>query len=49
MLCGLYNFLNRFVDGLRIEFEDPELNKNFGTFSKSLKLEDYLAYMHDCW
>lgn len=49
LLSGFYNLWNRFVDGLQVEFEGPEFNKNFGTHSKSLKLEDYLAYMHDCW
>jgi AhpD family alkylhydroperoxidase len=49
MLCGYWNFWNRFNDGLQIEFEGQAFNKNFGRDMKVLNAEDYVEYMKACW
>ena len=48
MVCGFFNFWNRFTDGLQIDIEDdPTMN----LFTKSTTVEpaDYVAYMRECW
>jgi hypothetical protein len=48
MVSGFFNFWNRFADGLQIDIEDDPV-MNLFTKSTSIKKEDYIDYMQDCW
>ena len=49
MMCGYWNFWNRFTDGLQLEFEGQAFNENFGRKLNSVNVDDYVDYMNACW
>lgn len=48
MVCGYFNFWNRFTDGLEIDIEPREVNN---LFRKSTKIDvgQYVDFMRSCW
>ena len=48
MVCGFFNFWNRFTDGLQVDIEPA---KTVGLIRKSKTIDpaDYLAYMRSAW
>jgi hypothetical protein len=48
MVSCFFNFWNRFADGLQIDIEEDSIMKRF-TKSKTIDLDDYVAFMCDCW
>lgn len=48
MVCGYFNFWNRFTDGLEIDIEPREVND---LFRKSTKIDvgQYVDFMRSCW
>jgi len=48
MVSGFFNFWNRFADGLQIDIEEDPI-MNLFTKSTSVKKEDYVDYMRNCW
>jgi len=48
MVCGFFNFWNRFVDGLQVDVENKDVGKLFAK-SVCVDPEAYLDYMRDCW
>ena len=48
MVSGFFNFWNRFVDSLQVELEPQDMVGNIKK-SKRIDLDDYVAFMRDCW
>lgn len=48
MVCGFFNFWNRFVDSLQIDPEGAEITAQFKK-SATIDVDDYVTYMRACW
>ncbi len=48
MVSCMFNFWNRFTDGLQIDIEDATVMERF-TKSTTIDPNDYVTFMCDCW